>query len=336
MENEIMVSIWCKAYNHAQYIRNTLDGFVMQKFSRQYEVVVHDDCSQDGTQDIIREYHEKYPQLFKVIYQKENTFSQGIAVNLEQMMPLVKGKYLAFCEGDDYWTDEYKLQKQFDIMENHQDCSICVHKVRLVEESGKLTEQAYPNFEMLSQKLSPEDYLKIEYAEFRYFTQTSSFFMWTSAFRTFLENTPEFAKLKMGISDLPLKLYLITLGNMYYLQDEMSCYRTGSIGSFTSRNLNNEVNFLKTRKQLLFMAAKFNEYTASRYQDYLDQYALHINIQIAFTTKNYRSLLYDKEFQEWRKRTSNNSLLKISLKYHLPFLFKCYNYLKNKWISVQK
>lgn len=330
MEKEIMVSIWCTAYNHAKYIRNTLDGFVMQSFSRRYEVIVHDDCSQDGTQDIIREYQEKYPELFKVIYQKENTYLKGIPVGLEQMMPLVKGKYLAFCEGDDYWTDADKLQKQFDILENHQDCSICVHKVRVIDESGKPTEQAYPDFEMISQKLSPEDYLKIEYAEFRYFTQTSSFFMWTSAFRSFLENKPDFAKLKMGISDLPMKLHLITLGNMYYLQDEMSCYRLGSIGSFTSRNLMNEANFLKTREQLMIMADKFNEYTNQKYKYYMDQYVIHVKLQIAYAKKNYRSILNDKEFHEWRKQTSNISLLKLWIKCYLPFLYTRLTVFKKK------
>ncbi len=324
---EIIVSVWCKTYNHAKYIRHALDGFVKQIFSHPYEIIVHDDCSQDGTQDIIGEYQAKYPDLFKVIYQEENKYSQGIKVNLPYMMPLVKGKYLAFCEGDDYWTDEYKLQKQFDAMESHKDCSICIHKVRLVEESGQRTEHSYPDFEMTSRELRIEDYLQLEYGEYKYLAQTSSFFLLSSRYRDFLENKPAYGRLEMGIGDLPLKLYLITLGNMYYLQDEMSCYRTESIGSFTSRYLKNKANYLKTREQLLIMADKFNEHTKQKYKEYMKQYVVHVNLQIAYATGNFRPLLYDKAFQEWRKQTSNLSLLRIWFRIYMPFLDKCFDVL---------
>ena len=114
----IIVSINCITYNHAPFIRQCLDGFIMQKTNFAYEILVHDDASTDGTADIIREYETKYPNIVKPIYQTENQYSKGVRVgpiNLQR----AKGKYIAMCEGDDYWTDPLKLQKQVDFLENN-------------------------------------------------------------------------------------------------------------------------------------------------------------------------------------------------------------------------
>ena len=123
-----LVSISCTAYNHAQFIRQCLDGFVMQKATFHFEVLIHDDASTDGTQDIIREYEVKYPEIIKPIYQKVNQYSKGIPIGVTFNMPRAQGKYIALCEGDDYWTDPYKLQKQVDFLENHPDYVMCSHK----------------------------------------------------------------------------------------------------------------------------------------------------------------------------------------------------------------
>lgn len=123
-----MVSISCITYNHAPYIRECLDGFMMQKTNFAFEVLIHDDASTDGTADIIREYEAKYPDIIKPIYQTENQYSKGISPSASFNFPRAKGKYIALCEGDDYWTDPFKLQKQVDFLESHPDyvmCSTC-------------------------------------------------------------------------------------------------------------------------------------------------------------------------------------------------------------------
>ncbi len=129
MDEQIMVSVFCATYNHEKYIRKCLDGFIMQKTNFKFEVLVHDDASTDKTADIIREYEEKYPDIIKPIYQTENQYSKGVQIGVTFQYPRAKGKYIAFCEGDDYWCDENKLQRQFDIMESHPECSICVHNI---------------------------------------------------------------------------------------------------------------------------------------------------------------------------------------------------------------
>jgi len=97
----------------------------MQKTGFDFEVLIHDDASTDGTSDIIREYEKKYPNIIKPIYQKENQYSKGVLISLTYQFPRAKGKYIALCEGDDYWTDPYKLQKQVDFMEANPEYSLC-------------------------------------------------------------------------------------------------------------------------------------------------------------------------------------------------------------------
>ncbi len=126
-KNDCLVSILCTAYNHEQYIRSALESFVSQKTNFAFEVLVNDDASSDGTAAIIREYEEKYPEIIRPFYQVENQFSKGIGYIYENIFyPKARGKYFAFCEGDDYWTDESKLQRQADFLESHPDYSACV------------------------------------------------------------------------------------------------------------------------------------------------------------------------------------------------------------------
>lgn len=121
-EQPLMVSIRCTAYNHESYIRQCLEGFVMQKTNFRFEAIVHDDASTDGTAAIIREYAEKYPDIIKPIYETENQYSTR---NLTRIMDEhTHGKYVAICEGDDYWIDPLKLQKQVDFLENNPDVSL--------------------------------------------------------------------------------------------------------------------------------------------------------------------------------------------------------------------
>ena len=121
------VSIICNAYNHENYIRDALESFVMQKTNFKFEVLVHDDASTDKTADIIREYEKKYPDLIKPIYQTENQYSKGLGLVGKLQLGRAVGKYIAYCEGDDYWTDPVKLQKQYDAMEAHPEVDICAH-----------------------------------------------------------------------------------------------------------------------------------------------------------------------------------------------------------------
>ena len=137
MNEDIKVSVYTACYNHAKYIRKCLDSLLMQKTSFKYEIIIIDDCSTDGTKEIIAEYAKEYPDIVKPIFNKENLYSKRIKKFKNFVLPRVRGKYIAYCEGDDFWTDENKLQLQFEAMEKHPECLICVHRVQAVYENEK-------------------------------------------------------------------------------------------------------------------------------------------------------------------------------------------------------
>ena len=131
--NTPLVAIKCLVYNHEPYLRDCLEGFVMQQTNFPYVAIVHDDASTDGSAAIIHEYEVKYPHIFKPIYETENIYKKGGFGAIDDIMlhaiNATSAKYVAMCEGDDYWTDPLKLQKQVDFLEEHQDYSMCFHKV---------------------------------------------------------------------------------------------------------------------------------------------------------------------------------------------------------------
>lgn len=138
--SDCLVSISCFTYNHEPYIRQCLDGFVMQKTNFKFVAIVHDDASTDRTADIIREYEAKYPEIIKPIYETENQYSKkdgSIGRIMNAAIDATGAKYIAMCEGDDYWTDPYKLQKQVDILEKDGTLMACVANCSVVDNNGQ-------------------------------------------------------------------------------------------------------------------------------------------------------------------------------------------------------
>ena len=130
VESAPIVSICCLTYNHESFIHEAVNGFLMQKTNFPFDIIIHDDASTDRTAEIIREYEANYPTIIKGIYQKENQYSKGArGMFVRYVFPHAKGKYIALCEGDDYWTDPFKLQKQVDFLEANEDYAICFHNV---------------------------------------------------------------------------------------------------------------------------------------------------------------------------------------------------------------
>lgn len=229
-----IVSIYCLTYNHEKYIRDCLDGFLMQKTDFPFEVIVHDDASSDGTQRILHEYEEKYPGIIRPIYQTENQVSLGINSVTKYIFPLVKGKYVAVCEGDDYWTDSHKLQSQIDLLEAHPECHFCVCGVQEVTSNKNPLGIYHPNVKIEGTTISSRSF--IGYAS-TYSFQTSSYIMRYEDWKEYILNPPQF-KTVSDIGDLPMLLYFGSLGEAAYVGRIMSCYRRGASTSYSSRKNN--------------------------------------------------------------------------------------------------
>ncbi|NIC04302.1 glycosyltransferase [Billgrantia bachuensis] len=152
-----ILSVICTTYNHADYIEDAIKGIISQKTDFPFEIIIHDDASTDGTQDIIEVYASKYPDMIVPIYQKENQYSQN-RKPLDICLPLSKGQYVAICEGDDYWTDAGKLQKQFEYMENHKECVVTHHNAFVFEGGGLIAESKLP--QKFSRGFSSNELLK--------------------------------------------------------------------------------------------------------------------------------------------------------------------------------
>lgn len=135
MEREIKISVLVLAYNHERYIRQALDSILSQNIDVPYEIIIHDDVSTDGTRRILYEYKKKYPDIIKLLLRKEK--ARPLTYAVYQILKIAKGKYIASCEGDDYWIDNNKLQKQYDFMENNANYVGVAHDKIIVDENGK-------------------------------------------------------------------------------------------------------------------------------------------------------------------------------------------------------
>ena len=248
--DEIKVTVICLTYNHVSYIRDALEGFVSQKTGFPFEVIVHDDASTDGTADIVREYQARYPLLIRAVLQKENQYSRGVKIARTFIYPLVRGEYVALCEGDDYWTDPLKLQRQVEALEAHPEADICSHKAeRRVD--GKFKGWVAPRWR--SGIITVE---KVILGGGANLCATSSVMCRS---KVYLENTP--------MRDIITIDYVLAIqgslrGGMVYLDDPMSVYRFNVEGSWTRRHKG--VNIIANKETLMRMLACLDEYTSGR------------------------------------------------------------------------
>lgn len=133
-----LVSICCVVYNHSEFVHDALDGFLSQITDFGIEVLISDDASTDGSQEIIKSYQERYPKIIKPIFQLRNQFSLGIRPNIEFNLPRVSGEYIAFCDGDDFWSDPHKLQSQVDFLRLNGGFSACAHNTAVMNSEREL------------------------------------------------------------------------------------------------------------------------------------------------------------------------------------------------------
>ncbi len=241
-----IVSICCVTYNHERYLKECLEGFVMQKTNFDFEILVHEDASTDKTAVILREFESKYPKLFRCVYQTENQFlKQNTLTNI--LFPMASGKYIALCEGDDYWTDPLKLQKQVDFLEANSTFNICFHRANIKKEN---------NFKLHKipeiSKNGVYEYIDL-LKNYNFITTASVVFRKPENFLI-----PDwFHKLPFG----DLGLYKIVLENKMIkcLDDVMSVYRLHSDGMWSKLDKKDEVDMYLKFYKLIYPILSLEE-----------------------------------------------------------------------------
>lgn len=279
MKDDCKVSVICITYNHAMFIRRTLEGFISQKTDFQFEVIVHDDASTDGTTDIVREYYNKYPEIIVAMFEDKNQYSQGKFRDVrKKMTEMVRGEYIAWCEGDDYWIDPFKLQKQVDYLESNKEYSFCVSHVRYHDLYTK-TDSLIPS------DPSDRDYSTEEIIIGGAIFQLSGIVMRADIYK----QMPTCFRAK-GFGDIQIYLYGALSGKCHVLSDVMSQYNHGVDGSFTDRMMSADVEKrIIHQTQYYSMLERVNEYYNYAYNDAFKYAIDRIKFSIAVLNKDYES-----------------------------------------------
>lgn len=287
-QEPIMVTIRCLTYNHKSYIRQCLEGFIMQNTNFRFEAIVHDDASTDGTTEILREYASNYPEIIKPIYETENQYSKHDGSIMRIMNEQIRGKYVAVCEGDDYWIDPLKLQKQVDFLEKNPNVSF-LFTARYIDNEfkGLRIKQTYKN------------------RDYTYFDILSGFnpgLQTVCARREIFESN----NFKLGINgDRQIPLLASKIGIIKCINDVTSVYRVTGEGVFTKitsferfryaftdfYNFHKRLNFPDRKSYLKgqsrYIAAELKRYSPNIIRGLIKSYNMILEIDKKFTIVDY-------------------------------------------------
>lgn len=287
---EVIVSIKCFTYNHEKYIADALEGFVMQKTNFRFEAIVHDDASTDGTAAIIREYAEKYPSIIKPIFETENQYSKKDGSLRRIMNDHVRGRYVAYCEGDDYWTDPLKLQKQVDFLEANPDYSMCFHNAIEHWEDGKHKDNCFSNIEC-------RDYSGLEIYQ-TWIVPTASVIINRSVLLSDIylksKNSNNFV-----FGDILIFLSAANEGRICGMSETMSVYRRHNGGVTYNPSIDKDKKIIKHQKEIVKVFGSMYQPIAKKHIS-----CLYMNLRNKYIIKGQRfqalislvkSLYYDLE-----------------------------------------
>lgn len=282
---EIAVSVICITYNQAEYIRDALEGFLMQRTSFAYEILIHDDASTDGTDRILMEYQEKYPEKIRLFLEEENQYSKGKDIIKDILRPHIRGKYMACCEGDDYWIYYGKLQAQYDLMEVHPEVSLCYHNA-VVYDEGK-DELTLNVMDHRSGYVEEQD---VVYPSKGWYPTASAFS------RT--EYALNYQGLHAPTGDEGRRCYMACCGRLYYINKAWCVYRNRSRGSWNGKFDNDEKVALKYICDSVTFLEEFDAYSNGKYKKYFYErlkscvmWYVYAHCSQWFTVEQFRSYI---------------------------------------------
>lgn len=322
MSEKIMVSVMCTAFNHVEYIREALDSMLGQNTDFAYEILVNDDCSTDGTAEVLREYAEKYPDKVRAFFPEKNLYSQNIDVYYHTFFPNARGKYVAFCEGDDFWTDPDKLRLQVEFLEANPEYSACVHNTTL-----HYCDAAQPDTLLLKREGDMDVEFEHILPGMNNAWHTSSLMAKTEV----LASPTDYYHIasEHGFGDFPYGLMVRNAGKVRYLNRSMSVYRLNSNQAAWSSGFDyvakKRIFFLDGMVKTLeaFRAHVKDEAILPLLDENLDE-ALFRKLNAEGKAKEMLKPRFKKVF----KQRPFSFRAKIYLNYFLPGLHKLYRKLK--------
>lgn len=251
---EVLVSVCVITFNHAEHISQTLDGILRQKTHFRIEILVHDDASNDGTVEILREYERAYPNTIRVQEELVNQYSKYTSYFAQKLVPMARGKYIALCEGDDYWSDENKLEVQVNYLEKHPDCAQCCHAA-IVLDSDSTVQLGTMGYGDLERDLNSDDLIV------HWDVPTASRVIRKAAINGYSVEWPE----KFPVGDFPTAIYSSLSGSTHYIPKAMCVYRYRSKGSWTEKVSSTSASMIDNAIAWISMLNIIDEKTANRF-----------------------------------------------------------------------
>lgn len=274
--NDVLVSVLLHTYNQAPYIEQAILSVVNQKTDFKYEIIVIDDFSTDGTREIIESVASQYPDLIIPLLHKFNYFSNG-DFSFREEIEMMKGTYVAFLDGDDYWTDENKLQKQVDLFKKYPDFSMITHRVRCITYDDKIRENPAQEirFHSIDPGIVPIDlFAKTYFTDGTLVFQTSSFLLKREVVEKYLEEYDLYGSLVGMGFDRRIFYALFHFGSIYYMDEYMSNYRSGGTDIYFSISsdlylTDKTKTYNKNRTRSIMV---FDKHTNYRFHKYINIY----------------------------------------------------------------
>jgi len=306
-----LVSVCTITYNHAPYIKDCIEGVLMQKTDFDIEFIIHDDASTDGTKEIAQQYAEKYPDLITPIYQEENQYSKGIKPMQNFVFPRAKGKYIALCEGDDYWTDPFKLQKQVDFLEANPEYGL-VHTdvdIHYIKKRRKVLGHHKKAFR--NEQLSGDMYDILLCSSKTLITTC------TVCFRKHLIddiNLSQFSRYTLG--DGPTWLHIASKSLIGYIPDVTAVHNRLPYSATSGRSFEDSLKHIRTGEMIVKDFNKIRPITLKPLCE-IEQKFLIMKLNLCFNHRpkgNYHRELYKKIDSKNRTPTTKIKYMLISLR----------------------
>lgn len=311
--NDILVSVCVVTYNHGKYIGTCLDHILRQRRKFRIEILIHDDASTDGAQEVIRAYQKRYPDIIKPILRVENQYSQGITnISGAFNFPRAVGKYVALTDGDDYWCDDYKLQRQVEYMEAHPECGFTFHSAKVVNEDGALV-----NGELMRPYHESRVVKPAELVDKAIGSPFASFLLR----REIVEKLPDYY-VDCPVGDRPLELMAADFGDSYYFDEPMSVYRFGIRGSWTENQMNGDYveKQQKYAADMWKMYHRFDAETGGRFHEACEHAGRRVEFLTAVNTRNF-DLIYRPENADFLQELSRHDRFFIDFEHRFPKLY---------------